>query len=902
MANIKWTGAAGDGNWDNMANWRPQQVPGAGDTVVIAPAAAALIDLGVADAAANLTTSSLVTLAVGNNHDFTIGTGASALFSNGGTLQLNAGADAATLKLGATHVTLTGGGVVALDGSGLASITDGGTPTTLTNLNNTIAGAGAIQSYGALTVVNDGIIDAAGGALVVGGTGGVINNKMLEASSGGTLLLGLAIANAGTIELAGGNAELGTTITGGTITGTGTLVVASIHQLDSDSGTLSGGAKGLTLDAATAVQSAGLYLRGAIANASTIALDANSRLTLAANVTLSGGGTLTLDGGTASASAANLTFTNVNNTISGDGLINGGHLNFVNKGTVDANAAGNLIFSSPIAVTNTDLMEATGAGGLYLGDTIDNKGGTLSAAGGNINLGGDIEGGTLSGTGSLVIAGFSQLDSDSGNLDGTTFGAITNDTTVAVSSASLYAGGVINNQAGSIALANDSTLFLGTSGHGGNLQINGGTLDVGAGCTVSSQVVGSRLINQGGTITGSGTIDGGFAYQQVTLVNNGTIIGGLTIEGELINNSAVIASTGTTLTLASVVTGTGTLLIQSGGVLQITAPGDVGNLITGPGELLVDADTNYYNNHIDNVGIIAIQNGFTFTTNGQVLGQVIDNGVLAVTTGTLTLRDLISGTGTYQAGSGSTLNINGGGELAGTIAGAGVVDISNTMTLGNGASLAGTNMVETANMTVGLNSAAQISAGATLSLAEAAGHDIAIGADSGATFTNNGNLAATGAGNAAIYANFTNAGTVLASAGKLSFLGTLTNDGTITASGGAVALRDLVSGTGTLQVGGTGSLTLERGAAIGQTVDFLAASGLLNLSNPIDFAGTIANFGGADQIDLLNAPETGYSFSGGVLSVTNGGATVAKLHFSGVGGGQLIVGGDGHGGTLITFG
>jgi len=92
------------------------------------------------------------------------------------------------------------------------------------------------------------------------------------------------------------------------------------------------------------------------------------------------------------------------------------------------------------------------------------------------------------------------------------------------------------------------------------------------------------------------------------------------------------------------------------------------------------------------------------------------------------------------------------------------------------------------------------------------------------------------------------------------------------------------------------------GAASGQTVDFLATTGALDLQTPLDFAGTIAGFAGSDTIDLLKTAATGLSYSGGTLTVLDQSATVATLRFSGsYTQSDFALTSDGHGGALIKF-
>ncbi len=68
------------------------------------------------------------------------------------------------------------------------------------------------------------------------------------------------------------------------------------------------------------------------------------------------------------------------------------------------------------------------------------------------------------------------------------------------------------------------------------------------------------------------------------------------------------------------------------------------------------------------------------------------------------------------------------------------------------------------------------------------------------------------------------------------------------------------------------------------------------------FKGHIAGFGASDTIDLTKTTETGYTFGNGVLTVTNGSATVASLNFTGsYTTSSFTLSPDGHTGTFIKF-
>jgi len=114
-----------------------------------------------------------------------------------------------------------------------------------------------------------------------------------------------------------------------------------------------------------------------------------------------------------------------------------------------------------------------------------------------------------------------------------------------------------------------------------------------------------------------------------------------------------------------------------------------------------------------------------------------------------------------------------------------------------------------------------------------------------------------------------------------------------------VSVQSSIAGTGALQIGATGTLALDLGAGAGQQVDFLAATGLLDLAAPLAFTGTISGFGSNARIDLLNTPETSYSYANNILTVQNGSTIVASLHFTDSSNSFSLTS-DQHGGTFIV--
>jgi hypothetical protein len=275
---------------------------------------------------------------------------------------------------------------------------------------------------------------------------------------------------------------------------------------------------------------------------------------------------------------------------------------------------------------------------------------------------------------------------------------------------------------------------------------------------------------------------------------------------------------------------------------------------------------------------------------------------VAATSGTLGLDGVLSGNGTLSAATGAVLEIEKGGSFGGVLAGAGEVEVVTATTLTAGASLSAANLLATANFVQSAGVSLTNGAGDGFGIDAASGATVVLGGSTSATFTNAGSLSAIGAGNAHVSEVFINTGAASVTAGTLTFVDSTTNNGTITAAGATAVFDTAVGGSGTLDIGAGGTLSLLLGSSAGQTASFLATTGLLDLTAPHDFLGTITGFGGSDIIDLINAPETSWNFSSGVLTVKDGSTIEASLHFSSsYVQPDFIVGSDPHGGTMITF-
>jgi len=386
-------------------------------------------------------------------HPYTITAGTNVQIANGnsdyiagvirnqGTITLNSTGAATRLIAESGFVTLKGHGLVQMSDNANNLIYGSNGNYTLTNIDNTISGAGQIGA-GQLHFTNNWIVNANQTVpLTINTSNLVTNTSIFEATSGGNLVLaGQTVLNTGGLILAkgaGSHVDLnGSNILGGTLkSNTGGVLNANSGRLD---GSVVGGGGPVTIaTGSNLLISDGSYLavNGAIVNQGVITLNQTSssgqtRLLLdGAATTLSGGGKVVMvdntgASGTGGSNGNNLilsnswaayTLENFDNTISGTGNLGGGYLTFKNDaaGVVNANQVGGLnINTSGQQLVNAGLLEATNGnvlnGGLTFSNTgIYNAGGMIAAKRQNTHVelfGSGIYGGTLA-TSGVVTAG-----------------------------------------------------------------------------------------------------------------------------------------------------------------------------------------------------------------------------------------------------------------------------------------------------------------------------------------------------------------------------------------------------------------------------------------------------------------------------------------------------------------
>ena len=909
MATITWTGAAGDGNYDNPANWSPQQVPTATDTAVINTAAKTTITISQNDAVQALSLNKNVTLAVSTGDSLTIGNAgtASSTLTNAGTISLNSSYYDSDLIIGGPKVTLTGGGSIVMgnqnDSNRIIAATAGNQ---LINVNNTIVGAGTIGNGGALAFTNQaaGIVDANASNQLFINTGSLVtsNAGLFEATAGGGGLVIQSVVNDGTAgRILASGAEVflsGATIMGGTLTSS-----AGFSIQDSGNATLDGTAQSVT-NAGSLVVNTGetLSVLGTLNNTGIVSLQSSyydSDLTFGpagstpGTATLTGGGSVVLGDANSSdriyGAIAGDTLVNLNNTISGSGSIGVGQLNLVNDGTISATGTANALLIQTTSFINNGLLEAVGSAGLIITTSVnDSGGGTLLSSGGTVQLaGGTIVGGVIKSTNGGSIAVTSQ-----GTLDGSSQ-TVTNLGTIEVNTGeTLTLLGTITNE-GTIGLNStyyDSDLVVGTP----TVTLTGsGTIAL-SDSNGSDRIYGAAgtdvLNNINNLIEGSGQL----GASQLTLINgaagvidatgaaNQLVVG----TGSTIVNDGLIEATGAAgMALASTVlnSGGGTILVTTGSVIDLNGADIEGGLLksTGTGQFVGNGQTTLDGSAhaLTLAGTIEVSTGQSMT----LLGTITNDGTIGLNSSYYD-SDLIIGS--------AKVTLNGGGTIA--------LSDNNTSDRIYGA--VGTDVLDNINNLI--EGSGQIGAGQLTLINEKAGVINSTGTQgltisTGSTVTNYGLIESTGAGGLAIssiiddssggtilaassnvYLNgativggllkstgtgqlvgngqttldgsahtITNAGTIEVSTGdSMTVLGTITNQGVIGLNS-SYYNSDLIIASPTLTLNGGGTIALSDVNTSDRIYGQVASDVLDNVNNTIEGSGQI----GAGQLTLINA-------------------------------------------------
>ncbi|MBS0643701.1 MAG: hypothetical protein JSS43_27890 [Proteobacteria bacterium] len=795
------------------------------------------------------------------------------------------------LRIDGQNVVLQGGGSILMSNNANNQIYGSNAKNQFVNVNNTIAGSGALGVGATMFMTNQaaGVINAnQKTALVVNFGANIMTNAgRMEATStvaanGGLVLVNTTINNTGgTIRAVGTLAHVdlvGATIEGGIVT---TLTGGIIQTGLNSTSTLDGLTVGAITNTGTIRinETSKLQLVGAIANAGTILQSAFSLSGSYADLIAAGGGaTLTGTGRLLLSDNANnriygSLLINQGNTISGAGLFGtGGGFGFVNtSGSIIATGTNALVFNLGASASGVNgpgaTMSATGTGGLLLANGIYTNSGIMAVGDGSsltyrydaINT--NLAEGVLSGGTWRVIAG----------ANGATM---------------LLTGGPLAVDAATIVLQGAGSVLRAGTGLGATpyTDIEQTLTSVAVGGQL--QVLGGRNYISGLTIDDNGIIQlGGGTLQAagLTIAAGASLFGFGTVVTPVTNAGTINAKPGT-LTVNGNISGTGSLiadaastLVLSGGSNSAGSVIDNGTVKLGGGALQATSLS------VATAG--AVLSGF-----GTITGPIANAGTVAANGGVLNVNSAVSGAGTLRADVGGTLFLKGATNTAASAQANGTLRLSGGTLQATAGTVAATGvLLGFGTVSNAIANAGKIQAnGGTLAASGAVTGTGILQTDAAASLNLNGST------NTA--ASVINNGTVSIGASD-----TLTVTGSVAAASSGIfilnnaAVLEVAADTGNANrmsfIGSTSRLIVDAVASFGTNV------GQASYTGPL-----LQNFGVGDAVDLKDLNFAGavqtYTAATGLMQLTSG-ATLATLRFdnatvSGPGVFQLSDDGTGH--------
>ncbi|PCE32533.1 autotransporter domain-containing protein [Burkholderia ubonensis] len=570
------------------------------------------------------------------------------------------------VSLGGNTLTLAGSGNATYNGAigGPGSLTLAGSGTQTLNGASTYTG-GTNLNGGSLVLGNNaalgvGVVNV-GGAATLDTTTSMTLGNAINLGTGTALTLGgsNALGLSGPISGGGGlvkNGDTTTTLTGannytgGTTINAGTLAIGLGGSLAA-TGTVNLANAGAAFD----ISEGGAQTIGGLAGVAgtNVSLGGNT-LTLAGsgnatyNGTIGGAGSLTLAGtGTQTLTGANV-FTGGTN-LNGGSLVLGNNA-ALGVGVVNVGGAATLDTTTSMTLGNAvnlgtgASLALGGSNALALSGTISGGGGlvkngaaTTTLTGANNYTGGTTinagtlalgEGGSLASTGAVNLAGTGATFDASGATGAQTIGALSG-----------VAGTNVNLGANALALNGNGAAF-------------GGTIAGSAGVTVAS---GTQVLTGSNTYTGGTTIAAGGTLQ----LGNGGTSG--SVAGNIANNGALVFNQSGNVTVASVLSGTGSLTQAGSGQLTLTGTSTLsGPTTVGAGTLAVNGSLA--------ASTVTVQGGATVTGTGTIGGLVVSSG------GTASLSQPgqalnVAGNVTFQPG--STMQVATTPQQSGSLAATG---------------------------------------------------------------------------------------------------------------------------------------------------------------------------------------------------------------------------------------
>ena len=831
MAHLyRWN--VGSGTFDTPGSWldvtfttpsATQLIPGTADSALLDMAGGTIAGVGAIVGTLDVSGTETVTGLIQFGNLAAGFAGQPSLFPVGGNTTLTVAAGATLEQVGSldtaagsfpVYIGADGTAEVDLAGAGSALLTTGAVG--VAGGSKITVAAGSTLSAGVLDLFGSGTI---GSVAVVSGAGATLDASSWlavgEAGSGTLFLQGGAVADVGLLTVA----YLGTTLNPSTsvlqITSAGSLIDTGYTEIGAgthDTGTviLSGTGSALTTH--------GLYV--GYGGKGTISIQAGATLT-----TLPFVGNTTSWGGASSAQTTGSSLMIVTGA--------GSEWSSQSRFDIGSSAAATLEI-----LTGGALLATLNAVPII-------QGGQTVALDANVSF--DRGSGIVQGTAATIDAGGGPLWV--GNLG--------------TASLSISGGGSVT--AGS-SLPGFAAVSIGLDGGTGLVIVSGagsrftavGQMEVG-GLSAGSNTSELLVENTASVFTGNSSLD---SRAGLVVASGPGGVGYATIEGA----GSVLTNSGR---LDVGLSGTGSLLVQAGGVLTTTLVGASQTLLAAGVIVGVNAGSS---------GLIEITGSGSRLTAGQSMVVGFESN------GTL---DVLAGGSLSVA---TTFGVGNTNQSVGTGTGHGVavVDgIGSTLSVGGSVTVGGKQSGYTGTGTLSATNSgyfdalgpAVLLAGSTLS------------ADGTGTFEIGGH------GHGARGQIVIDAGSSLTGAGVVS--GAVDNFGAIDATGGTLKFTSNMQGGGTIGI--AAGATLELGGVVFNTAQF-QGQGTLLLDQGSAFLGTLQVATSGGTVDIASEVVTSATITGGSLVTTLAGGGVMSLKVSGaVSGLKVSTITDGHGGTDVVI-
>ena len=581
---------------------------------------------------------------------------------------------------------------------------------------------GGVNTYSGDTYITGGTLTIAGAGQLGAGnySGNITNNGAFIYASSATQTVNGAVSGSGSLTQSAGSLTLTGTIS---YTGSTTVTGGALTFSGGSTGTLGGitvAGPGATLNIQAggyAVGGGGIFVGGAL-----------------------GSGTVNQTGGslTWNSNSLQLLLGNNNNTTAATTAtynLSGGSLTTVDGNTVRGVILG--VNNDTISIFNlsgTGALNVNGSSGLFIGraetgtsgsintiNTFNQTGGTATIS--NLSMGGAagssaFETSTLNvSAGVFIAAAFPRMAASDGdistiNISGTgdvTLPAFPTARGASATATITFNGGILRPAAA-------STTFMGGLTNA-FIKAGGAAIDTTNGSITIAQALLTDAVSTGGGLTVTGpntlTLTGANTYTGTTTITGGVLaIGAGGTSGTLgsgpVSDNAVLAfNRSNALTVASSISGSGTLQQN------------------GSGQLILTGVNNYTGATTVNSGILTIQN------------SLADSGGITVNGGTL------GGTGTI----GGAVTVNSSGQIRGDAGtGTGTLTVGNTSVLSGGALFADLGASGTSSqLALGANTLS-LSTGSILRLSAVAGFTHASATYTLASLTSGNNLQLDGSG------------------------------------------------------------------------------------------------------------------------------------------------------------